>query len=217
MSSHLHADHQESAHDRWKPSSRIWFWLANTTAAVVLVVLVVMDESIYQAMSGRQLPLLNKFTELISHLRGATFAYLVSLIALGGGIILGRDKLKRTGLVMLLAVSISIGVVVICKPIIGRPGPNGFRQRPPEASWIAKQWGRFPSGHTATTFSAVAGLAAAFPPTAPIGFAVGSMVAYERVYRGIHYPSDCFAGAWLGLLAARFATRRIQPRVPSST
>ena len=33
-------------------------------------------------------------------------------------------------------------------------------------------------------------------------------MAYERIYRKVHYPSDCLAGAWLGVLAARWAARR---------
>jgi undecaprenyl-diphosphatase len=182
------------------------------TATVILLVLLRYDQAIYEVIAAGQSVALSEFFDLLSHLRGAAFGCLAALVTLGAGIVLGRTKLKQAGLIMLLTVTISVGIVIFLKPMVGRPGPKGFRPRPPDAKLIARRWGRFPSGHTAATFSAAAGLAAVYPPTALLGYTVGMLVAYERIYRGVHYPSDCFAGAWLGVVTARMVARRARRR-----
>jgi len=187
-------------------------WLPTAAATVILLVLLRYDQAIYEVIAGSRTVSLSWFLDTISHLRGEVFGYLAALVTLGVGIVLGRTKLKQAGLIMLLAVTISVGIVIILKPVVGRPGPKGFRPRSPDAPLIAKRWGRFPSGHAVATFSAAASLAMVYPPTAPLGYAVGMLVGYERIYRGVHYPSDCFAGAWLGVVTARMLSRRIRRR-----
>jgi len=55
--------------------------------------------------------------------------------------------------------------------------------------------------------------------SALLGTALAVMVAFARVYRGLHYPSDVFAGALLGLacltiagVAVRSAAARVHSR-----
>ena len=56
----------------------------------------------------------------------------------------------------------------------------------------------FPSGHTATAFgSGVPVLAAAGPWGVP-AVAVGGAVAWSRLYRREHYPTDVLVGAYIG-------------------
>jgi undecaprenyl-diphosphatase len=133
-----------------------------------------------------------------------------SVVVLAAGLWLGRPRLRRAGVIMLLALALSGAAVSILKPMVARPGPYGLGPRQEDTSWLARRWGRFPSGHTAATFSAAAGLAAVYPLTAPVGYAVGMLVAWERTARGVHYPSDCVAGALLGWLAARFVAARLR-------
>ena len=195
---------------------RLWAhvkrWLPTAAATAILLVLLRYDQPIYETIAGSQTVSLSWLFEVISHLRGEVFGYVAALASLGAGIVLGRRKLKQAGLIMLLAVTISVGIVIILKPVVGRQGPKGFRPRAPDAPLIARRWGRFPSGHAVATFSAAAGLAAIYPPTASVGYTVGMLVGYERIYRGVHYPSDCFAGAWLGVVTARMLARRIRHR-----
>ena len=57
----------------------------------------------------------------------------------------------------------------------------------------------FPSGHATSSF-ACATVIAAFVPRASVPiFLLASLVAWSRVYVGVHYPVDVLAGALLGV------------------
>jgi undecaprenyl-diphosphatase len=62
--------------------------------------------------------------------------------------------------------------------------------------------GSFPSGHAASSFACAALLAWLTPlPKIPL-FLLAALIAYSRVYNGVHYPLDVIAGAALGLVVA---------------
>lgn len=70
----------------------------------------------------------------------------------------------------------------------------------------------FPSNHALSGF-ALARILTWYHPTAHLwAWLVAGLVAYSRVYVGVHYPSDVVGGALLGLLVAsiliRFVFRR---------
>jgi undecaprenyl-diphosphatase len=60
----------------------------------------------------------------------------------------------------------------------------------------------FPSGHAATSFACAAMLAWLTPLAAVPLFIVAAVVAFSRVYVGVHYPLDAVGGAALGLAVA---------------
>ncbi len=57
----------------------------------------------------------------------------------------------------------------------------------------------YPSGHTATAYTAAQVLADAWPERKGEFFAAAANVARSRVYLGVHFPGDVAAGARLGL------------------
>jgi len=69
--------------------------------------------------------------------------------------------------------------------LIGRPGSTAF-----------------PSSHATTAFAGATIVSYCFPRAAVPLYAVGAMVAFSRVYVGVHYPSDVIAGAVIGTAAA---------------
>jgi undecaprenyl-diphosphatase len=76
----------------------------------------------------------------------------------------------------------------------------------------------FPSGHAATSFACAATLAW-LTPLSPIAlYTLAALIAFSRVYVGVHYPVDVMGGAALGLgvaIALRLlveARRRSAPR-----
>jgi len=73
----------------------------------------------------------------------------------------------------------------------------------------------FPSNHAANMFNLAGYLGAFLPAVAPFLYAAAALVAYSRVYCGVHYPTDIFVGALWGLLWAyvlTFAVRQLLKR-----
>jgi undecaprenyl-diphosphatase len=69
---------------------------------------------------------------------------------------------------------------------------------------VGRSWreNSFPSGHAATAFAAAAILALLYGGYFSLGFVPALLVAYSRVYMGVHFPSDVLGGAVLGIAVA---------------
>lgn len=60
----------------------------------------------------------------------------------------------------------------------------------------------FPSNHASNMFAAATALSGGLPHLAPIFYSMAALVAYSRVYCGVHFPLDVISGAILGTLIA---------------
>jgi undecaprenyl-diphosphatase len=58
----------------------------------------------------------------------------------------------------------------------------------------------FPSGHSATSFACATVLSYYAPRLRVLFYVLASLIAFSRVYNGMHYPTDVLAGALLGVL-----------------
>jgi undecaprenyl-diphosphatase len=74
----------------------------------------------------------------------------------------------------------------------------------------------FPSGHAATAFAGATLLSAFVPRLRLLLYVLAALVAWSRVYVGVHYPLDILAGAVLGtavgLLFLYLERHRPRPR-----
>ena len=96
-------------------------------------------------------------------------------------------------------------ISTLVKGTIGRGRPQYFDQvgtlhfQPNWADWTYQS---FPSGHATTAFALAAVIGFVSPRWFYPGLAFAAVIAISRVSLGVHYPSDIFAGAILGLLGA---------------
>jgi undecaprenyl-diphosphatase len=69
-----------------------------------------------------------------------------------------------------------------------------------------------PSGHASTSFAGALVLAYLVRRAIPALFALAALIAFSRVYVGVHYPLDIAAGAALGLAVELAAIALVRAR-----
>ena len=109
------------------------------------------------------------------------------------------------------------------KPLIDRPRP--FETHDVDPLLGGTLGSSLPSGHAATSFAGAVVLGALYRRGLPYFLLLAVAISYSRVYLGVHYPFDVFAGAAIGaavslvVLAALRLRRRTSaiPRQPEAS
>lgn len=126
--------------------------------------------------------------------------FLIPLIVVS---ILIFDRKNALLILVISLITIFLGgiVVHILKELIQRPRP--LSQFMDMNIYGQKLYvGSFPSGHSQTAFSTAAVLSGYYKKWL-LFYLLAFLVAFSRVYIGVHYPLDIVAGSMIGYLSAK--------------
>ncbi|HBR18314.1 MAG: hypothetical protein A3G39_05160 [Deltaproteobacteria bacterium RIFCSPLOWO2_12_FULL_43_16] len=117
--------------------------------------------------------------------------------------ILGKWKDRRTLIIVVLAVLMSDFVADVLKHLV-------YRVRPCNALYDIRllvgctSSFSFPSGHATNAFAVAVYLSYAYRRYSPAFLLFAVLIAYSRIYVGVHYPLDVLGGAFAGSIGAIF-------------
>lgn len=110
--------------------------------------------------------------------------------------------------------SLRMGITLLAESLVVNQGIKRLFKRPrpvaiaPRPHHLRKPLtSSFPSGHASAAFTAAGVLSQRDPKLAPAFFAAAAFVATSRLHVKIHHASDVVAGAALGVVFAKVATR----------
>ena len=158
--------------------------------------LLLQDAALRGVLSGYHTPWLDWVMWTLSAIGGAGAIWLVIAVIVAAWM----PRLRPVAWQVVVALVVSqIVVDGIVKPIVGRARPFTAEPtitvvgayRPPTYS--------FPSGHAAQSFAAAVVLASALPRRKIWWFLLAALIAFSRIYIGVHYPLDVAVGTLVGL------------------
>lgn len=146
-------------------------------------------------------PFLNFIMPLFSAIADGPIIFVAAFLLLFSR----KKELRILGIILLAGMTMEYYAVSGIKALVARPRPSLAM---PDVILLAKAYGAsFPSGHAALSFMAVFVISAHIKKYRAIIYILACAIAISRVYVGVHYPSDIFAGAIIGTIIGLFLNR----------
>jgi undecaprenyl-diphosphatase len=115
-------------------------------------------------------------------------------------VLLARKDTRRVGLAVAAALILEVLLCnCILKPLVARPRPYWLRDGV-ELLIKAPTDYSFPSGHTSASFAAAGALLFQKARGRVPALVLAAAIGISRIYLYVHFPSDVFVGAMLGLI-----------------
>jgi undecaprenyl-diphosphatase len=171
-----------------------------------------LDRSVQSWVVEHRLGPLDPLFQALSYIGSFGLVWLLLAVAISGFSWSRPWLWTRVGVAILLAESLSGGL----KAWIGRDRPPVVDPDPEPLVRVPETYS-FPSGHATVSFACATVLAAAVPRLRLPLFALAALIAWSRVYDGVHYPLDVLAGAVLGValaIALRTLARALRRSAP---
>lgn len=170
------------------------------------------DNNLFIAINSAHTPFFDIIFQIITFLGTAFIAVPILLLIVYRTI----PQKQRSRIVLFAAMSLSASGIVNqgIKSIVHRPRPLGYfisesqvkcsgnSVRPVYTVHILGphlKYRSFPSGHTNTAFATATILVLLYGGWYWISFLMASLVAYSRIYMGVHFFSDTLGGALLAI------------------
>ena len=117
-------------------------------------------------------------------------------------------KTRKAGILTAIAIVISFGINnMLLKDLVGRVRPYETFDQVHRMIGKPHDWS-FPSGHSACSFAAAVSIALSTSKKLGIpALILAVLIAFSRLYLGVHYPSDVVCGALSGGLIAYIVYR----------
>lgn len=128
-----------------------------------------------------------------------------------GIVLLITKRHRKEGIGMLLAIGIGVIITnVILKNAAARPRPYTLLNDLTPLISAPRDYS-FPSGHTCMSVAAAGTLVGLSDRKWAIaGCTLAALIAFSRMYVGVHYPTDILGGAVIGALSAWIAVHIIR-------
>ncbi len=162
-----------------------------------------LDHVLQEWVVDHRLGVLNPIVEGVTYAGSFGAVWLVLAVALSGFAWRRPTLAVRTAATILVAEAVSGGAKEWLdrdRPPLRDPDPAPLVSLPVTSS--------FPSGHATVAFACATVLALAVPRLRWPLFALATLIAFSRIYVGVHFPLDVLAGAALGVLIG-FAVRYV--------
>lgn len=160
------------------------------------------DVSLLSFFNSNRLPIADTILKIITN---TSFAISISvpLFLFGYALVKKSPVIRRKSILIFISWLITVLSIELIKRLINRPRPFKLHEHIQKLSSGGSP--SFPSGHTAEAFVIAFSLLLLFSTRRVIllSFALWAiLVAYSRMYLGVHYPSDVLAGIGYSLVIA---------------